>query len=251
MKWMFPNHPLSRLDYLKRVSAFIGISLITFLLIIAIPQDKSGFMYALYIIVLIAYLVIIIGSLNALWWRIRSCFKSTGATAAWFVFTLVFSLIGLIWLFWPPKIDQNLDENSTSNRAIIIITVLFAALLVLGVLASIALPAYQTYVEKAKEVGAAAKVSKDISETGTVVATKFEAYALKNLTWPKTENDLQSQSVTGDVSFYVRDQKVVITDNIETAQLVMTASFEKGKITWNCEPAGVYQGVLPSICTEK
>lgn len=143
-----------RLGRLRYIAYSIGLTLLIYLLmglLIAVaaqlPEPVNGF--ATIALVVLGYGALLIISVLL---TIQRChdFNSTG----WLSLLLLIPLVPLIFWFIPGTDGRNNygpppPPNSKSMG--IIVVVLFLVFIVLGILAAIAVPAYQDYVERAKQ----------------------------------------------------------------------------------------------------
>lgn len=130
---------------------------------------------------------------------------------------------------------------------------LMIVIAIIGILAAIALPAYQDYTKRAR-------MSEALSLAGGAKTAVTEFYSSNNV-WPTgnasaglptTITDINGNSVK---SVEVKSGKieVVVKDNIETGNkiLVLSPSAAAGSVTWSCKPAAgtnVNSKFLPSEC---
>jgi Tfp pilus assembly major pilin PilA len=141
------------------------------------------------------------------------------------------------------------SAGGTSNIVVILVAV-FAFVAGIGILAAIALPAYQTYTVKAKVTDAvlagaqvATAVGKQYEQTGTL-PTGAEVDRMVS------EAPRQSKYVRGvefDGSTGVLTLKVQATPNIEGAVLLMPSADSSRHLSWSCMSEDLKR-YLPSVC---
>ena len=129
---------------------------------------------------------------------------------------------------------------------------LMIVIAIIGILAAIALPAYQDYTKRAR-------MGEALSLAGGAKTAVTEFYSSNNA-WPlnnasaglPTNTDINGNSVTS-VTVGTGKITVVVKDNIETGGkvLVLSPSAAAGSVTWNCKAAAgtnVNPKFLPSEC---
>ncbi|KXI27171.1 M48 family metalloprotease [Paraglaciecola hydrolytica] len=127
---------------------------------------------------------------------------------------------------------------------------LIITIAILGVLAALALPAYQEYVEKSRIVMA---YSSSIEVKG-----KVTEYVLSNEQWPTSMIDLgyASASIINeknnfDIGMY--DQGVIgiktgLTSSGDEQYIVLEPEFLEGSVQWTCYGQNIDSAQLPSDC---
>ncbi len=128
---------------------------------------------------------------------------------------------------------------------------LMIVIAIIGILAAIALPAYQDYTKRAR-------VGEALSLAGGAKTAVTEFYSSNN-TWP-IDNTAAGLPNAGDIngntvsSVTVASGKITVAVNnkVESGKvLVLSPSAAAGSVTWNCKPAaGTTLDVkyLPSEC---
>ena len=127
---------------------FLWVALMGIVMAIAIPamglgQENNAF---LFVLIAIYYLGIIIYSFMV---TIQRChdFNVTG----WLSLVLLIPFVGLIFWFIPgTNGSNNFGDPPPPNHAGVIIAGLIVPIVLIGVMAAVAIPAYQGYVERAK-----------------------------------------------------------------------------------------------------
>ena len=131
---------------------------------------------------------------------------------------------------------------------------LMIVIAIIGILAAIALPAYQDYTKRAR-------MSEALSLAGGAKTAVTEFYSSNNV-WPLGNASAGLPTVITDIngnsvkSLEVKSGKieVVVKDNIETGNkiLVLSPSAAAGSVTWTCKPAtggtNINAKYLPSEC---
>lgn len=234
--WLVPARPLGRIDYLKRVLVFTVLTMImgVTLVVLSGGEENSGYEA-------LVWLLIIPMAIN-LWWRIRSCFVSKAAVWIWFLLAFFLPFVGIIFLFWPPIEDYETEAaDGSSGRIVMVIVGIFVAIALIGVLAAIALPAYQAYVDRAK----VAQLSMSADSAKAAVAE----YAASQYTWPEDENDLGQLSMGAGVSTEVTEGVVTVYFTASPEKrLRFDPYMENGQLTWSCQSVGYDASVLPASC---
>lgn len=234
--WLVPARPLGRIDYLKRVLVFTVLMIImgVVLAVLSGGDENSGYEA-------LAWLLIIPMAIN-LWWRIRSCFGSMTAVWIWFFLAFFLPFIGLIFLVWPPLENYEAEAAEGSNSRIVMAIVgIFVAIAFIGVLAAIALPAYQTYVDKAKVA--------QLSVSAESVKAAVAEYAASQYTWPEDAEDLGPVSLEAGVSTEVTEGVVTVYFTMSPEKrLRFDPTMEDGHLTWSCQSVGYDASVLPASC---
>lgn len=127
----------------------------------------------------------------------------------------------------------------------------------LGILAAVALPAYQDYVEKAQMVGVKSQV--EIAYINALpLQIEVEDYATKNDAWPVDLADigLAVEDVADVENFYEIDIynegiigiKVWVNDEDEQ-YIVLEPTYDKDEgITWSCYGQDLAESLVPDVC---
>lgn len=242
MRWFFPNFALARLEYFKRLLAIFGL----YFLLASTAQVMEGASrerIGVTIVVGILSLVLVFANFNVLWWRIRSCFETKAAVWVWFILSFV-PFVGILWLFWPPRAGLQPEPETAANKVPIVIGSTFVLVLVTGIIAAIALPAYKMYVEKAETM----ETSSVFRQSADNIASAVEFFAKENLTWPDNETELTIEPLPQGIVVRVRDNHVVIRSANRGVRLSMSASFEAGEISWQCNSSGLDSRAIPNVC---
>ena len=139
-------------------------------------------------------------------------------------------------------------QGGTSN-VIFIIIALFFALALLGMVAAVAIPAYQDYTQRAR-------VSEGLA-AGTHTQRKLEAYVADNNEWPRSLSDLDTTTATrSDViseMSITQGGALILTYRggplIQGKSLALIPSKDaNGSISWACENIDLDPRALPSHC---
>lgn len=137
-------------------------------------------------------------------------------------------------------------EGGTSSVALIVVLI-FVFIAIIGILAAIAIPAYQDYVTRAK-------VAEGLSYGGEY-KSKVEEYAIQNQQWPQSIADIGGAgkmvgSNVGDVSI---DNGVVLIryvgGAIDGKSIALIPSVnDESYIVWECKGIDIENRYLPASC---
>ena len=118
---------------------------------------------------------------------------------------------------------------------------------IIGILAAIAIPAYQDYTNRAA-LSAAYQMSEPVQQD-------VVEYATRTNTWPGSNADLGITPIQGDPT--VSDIRVgeggVITitfakRNLQGKSLILEPSVSQGRVVWHCRGIGFRQKIMPREC---
>lgn len=152
-----------------------------------------------------------------------------------------------------PDLQRQLGEltgrGGTSN-VVFIFVVIFGFIFIIGILAAVALPAYQDYTIRAKIAEAVV--------TGRVASTSVEAFYVQNQRIPATleEAGFNAPRSTSIRGVSVNGQNGVVsvtmsTSPIEGKSLLMVPSEgANGAISWRCQSEDIPQKYLPTTCRQ-
>ena len=148
------------------------------------------------------------------------------------------------------RLQKLTAEGGTSSPLIIILVLVF--ILIIGILAAIAVPAYQDYTLRAK-----------VAE-GLLIAEKYkqgvEAYAIQHGRWPSSNADIgftQQEDSANIASISVDESGVVIITYTNGPQLngksvAMTPSVnDENYIIWDCKGVNIESKHLPPACRKE
>ncbi|MDN3501389.1 pilin [Psychrobacter sp. 5A.1] len=128
---------------------------------------------------------------------------------------------------------------------------LMIVIAIIGILAAIALPAYQDYTKRAR-------VSEALSLAGGAKTAVTEFYSSNNV-WPAnnasaglpTDTDISGNSVTS-VTVATGKITVVVNDKIQKGTtnntVVLSPSANAGSVEWSCTGSTLDDKFLPSEC---
>ena len=127
---------------------------------------------------------------------------------------------------------------------------LMITIAIIGILAAVAIPQYQTYIEKSRYMSAYIEA--------TMVQNKVNAYAIEHQEWPSSMQDLGFESDSLDnpeskysISLY---DNGMIGANVGTSAageeqyIVLEPSVTDGEINWICYGDNAVEGSLPGDC---
>lgn len=157
---------------------------------------------------------------------------------------------------WDDKYNEGIpagpnDKNSGFLVAIIIVIGLFMVTAIIGILAAVALPAYQDYITRAK-------INQTIVES-QVLTTSIEQYFDKYDTLPASNTHL------GYNKIYLIDEsheavfngeELIITfgsviSSVENETLILTPIIENNSIFWNCTKGTLRENYRPIKCRNR
>lgn len=179
----------------------------------------------------------------------------------WGVFYLLFfwtyipSLVGFIegivflatpQKSWNAKYNQGLSLGTEKGGVVIIAPLIFLVIAGIGILAAIALPAYQDYTYRAK--------LQDSHSVATQLMPIVEEYVQQHDAWPTSLNqlpvaDLVTSESVGTVA--VNSGVIVVTPAKGvglSGSLIYVPSFSGSGISWSCTESTVESRYLPTKC---
>lgn len=143
----------------------------------------------------------------------------------------------------------NDKKSQNSSAVVIVIAVFFIGIVVLGILAAIAIPAYQDYVIKAK-------VSQGV-HFGRSASSVVEEYYLRTGNIPNQLEDLGFSAANGSAIAIVNPNSAVITvtfspsgqQQLDDHSLIFVPSKnEDGTISWACSSEDIEGRYIPLGC---
>lgn len=142
------------------------------------------------------------------------------------------------------------SEGGTSNVALIVVLI-FAFISIIGILAAIAIPAYQDYTIRAK-------ISQGLTY-GSQYKSKIEEYAVQNQEWPQSNEDINISDDISDpniLGIYVQNGALIIqyagSRPIHGKYLALIPSVnDENYIVWECKSDGIHNKYLPPVCRSK
>ena len=151
------NGRIGRLRYLAygMLATMVSVVIIGIAAAILIPifaSSTGGLETAGVLLVLVFYLPLLIFSIILMKRRLNDLDKS-----GWWQLLIFIPIVGIIFglyvLLWPgTKGSNNYGLQPEKNSPLLIIAGLIVPLFLIGILAAIAIPAYQDYVERAQQV---------------------------------------------------------------------------------------------------
>lgn len=175
----------------------------------------------------------------------------------WGVFYIPFGLIGIsfpvtlveaiyFWVISKEKWDQKYGHLPPSNAFVIIAVILVVGVMSLGILAAVAIPAYQDYTTRSK-------VFAGITEMRSM-SLEVEQYYLENNTWPNSYADLNRAPYAPTDTSTLTELSIGTGGTIvgtfkpngglrELHSLVLTPTVEGGAVaSWSC-----FGGTMPDL----
>lgn len=138
-------------------------------------------------------------------------------------------------------------EGGTSGAALIVILI-FVFIAIIGILAAVAIPAYQDYITRAK-------VTEGLSY-GEKYKSKVEAYAIQNQQWPQsiTDTGVVEQIPHPNVESISIENGVVVIKYAGGSQIkgksiaLIPSVNDEGYIVWECKGIDIENRYLPASC---
>jgi Tfp pilus assembly protein PilE len=153
---------------------------------------------------------------------------------------------------WDHKYNDDIPSSNSSGALIILVVVVAAFMMtaVIGILAAIAIPAYQDYVVRAKVAtaiiaaeAAAQAVGGHVEKNQVVPRNMAEAGHADPL--PAAVRSITIDAKTGVLTVTLQSPPV------EGRAFILVPSFDAGgKIIWRCAPGDLQPRYLPSRCRE-
>lgn len=179
----------------------------------------------------------------------------------WGIFYLLFFWTYIPWLVglvegivflatsqenWNNQYNQGISAGSEKGTVVIILAVIFPAIAMIGILAAVALPAYQDYTIRAK-----------LSEADLLSNTAMQAvedYAARENEWPVNIKVLSlGQHPESPYVSSIEIDSGVIYINVSpesgtTGAIIYVPSSTESGISWKCKESTVAQKYLPPKC---
>jgi len=155
---------------------------------------------------------------------------------------------------WDNKYNEGMAGEGESSAGIIIAAIagVFVFISIIGILAAIAIPAYQDYTIRAKVAQA--------MSSSTAVKQSVEQYTASNKSWPSSNKDLALSETINDNNIdtlNVSDGGIITIrfsesagGQIATKTIVLTPSIDSNKIVWSCSEGTLDQRYRLSQCRE-
>jgi hypothetical protein len=112
---------------------------------------------------------------------------------------------------------------------------------IIGVMAAVAMPAYQDYVIRAKVV--------DVMMKSDSVREKLADYYVTNHKVPDSLEAIGAETQLADGSSLILDRRMVLTVKIKQGELLLVPTDQGGRIVWSCvNGQGLKPTQLPASC---
>ena len=150
---------------------------------------------------------------------------------------------------WNEKHNQGISFGRESGGVIAAVAVAFVIVTLLGIIAAIALPAYQDYTIRAR-------MSDPISRLA-LVKTAVSEYATARQTWPESTAEINyafddPAELSGisieDGVIYAIYADVKAATGIEGSIYIAPTVHEDGTISWSCGSVDIEPRYLPATC---
>ncbi|HZP11281.1 MAG TPA: RDD family protein, partial [Nevskiaceae bacterium] len=139
---------------------------------------------------------------------------------------------------------------NSSSGAVIAVVLLFFFIFMIGILAAIAIPAYQDYLMRAKVSEALLKTS-DVKE-------RYAAYVKEHQAWPASIDDLKAPSSlrlagNGEVAFEIADGHALMLTlhgdpALDGKRIELVPIGTEGAFEWKCRVVDLPPKFAPSAC---
>ena len=164
---------------------------------------------------------------------------------------VVASIEGIVFLTtsqksWNEKYNQGLSAGAEKGTLIVILAALFPVIAVVGILASIALPAYYDYTVRAQLA--------DCHVSASNTQRAIEDYAYENQQLPSSVDQLrnyQRNQIDHTCSLAIQDGEIHLSPAPEMSipgKIIYTPSVSNSAITWSCTQSTIAARYLPARC---
>lgn len=154
---------------------------------------------------------------------------------------------------WDEKYNEGIPAGPNDKSSSVLVTLLiimggFIFVAMLGIVAAVALPAYQDYTIRAK-------LAQSHTSAGFVMRA-VESYAIDNRQWPSSINDVEvnKQVVTGLVgSVTVENGTVYVAPSQEVGVeglVIYVPTESEGGVSWSCKESTIEPKYLPQECRQ-
>jgi TM2 domain-containing membrane protein YozV/type II secretory pathway pseudopilin PulG len=179
----------------------------------------------------------------------------------WGIFYLLFFWTYIPWLVgliegivflstsqenWNEKYNQGISAGSEKGTVVVVLAVIVPAVAIIGVIAAVALPAYQDFTFRAK-------VSEAITISSNARLAVAE-YAIREQQWPEnhTTVGVEANPQSKYVSSIEIDKGVIYVnmnaDSGITGAVVYVPSYSETGIDWSCKESTIPSKYLPATC---
>lgn len=149
---------------------------------------------------------------------------------------------------WNEKYNKGLSTGTEKGGIVLIFIFIIFSILVIGILAAIALPAYQDYTIRARmaePMAAAAEIKSVVSEHALRENKWPEDLAALNIDYQPTSPIVKSVVVDNGVIYI----EVDASSGVE-GKIILVPAYDNGSITWSCSESTVHDKYLPSSCRQ-
>lgn len=147
---------------------------------------------------------------------------------------------------WNKKYNQGISAGTEKGTVVIVLAVILPAIAVMGIIAAIAIPAYQDYTIRAKLA--------DAHILSDSVMEAVEVYAIREREWPESIDSvgINQHPESPHVSSIEIDQGVVYInispESGSTGTIIYVPTSTESGITWSCKESTVPAKYLPPKC---
>lgn len=147
---------------------------------------------------------------------------------------------------WNRKYNQGISVGQEKGTVVAIFAILMPLIFIVGILAAVAIPAYQDYTTRAKvtEGVAAASMAKVVVSEYIITNEEFPIdNAAARIDENKSSKYVETLMIENGV-IYVQMTPDTGVDGL----LIFTPSYSDGDVTWSCTDSTIESKFLPSVC---